>query len=159
MSVMKPVKKLTVSGIIMAVYIDLMYLAQILSLGQIRIRIADCAYILSYVYSFLAIPLGLANFLYGLFFGGFGLIDAVGWAVVGIITSEGVNLVKRIGLSEWFTVIPVICIPSLLAPLWLSPILHLPYVVLTVSISIGQIVPACMGVFLLKKLKNLLPEH
>lgn len=143
----------------MAVYIDLMYLAQILSFGQIRIRIADCAYILSYVYSFLAVPLGLANFLYSLFFGGFGLIDAAGWAVVGIITSEGISLVKRIGLSEWFTVIPVICIPSLLAPLWLSPILHLPYVVLTVSISIGQIIPACMGVFLLKKLKNLLPEH
>jgi hypothetical protein len=93
------------------------------------------------------------------FFGGFGLIDAVGWAVVGIITSEGVSLVKRIGLSEWFTVIPVICIPSLLAPLWLSPILHLPYVVLTVSISIGQIIPAFMGVFLLKKFKNLLPKY
>lgn len=98
---MKSVKRLVFSGIVIAVYINLMYLTQFLSFGQIRIRLADCVYGLCYIYPFLVLPMGIANFLSCLFFSGIGLIDMIGWMAVGILTAAGVGLVKKLQLNEW----------------------------------------------------------
>lgn len=155
---MKSVKRLAASGIAIAIYIDLMYLTQFLSLGQMRIRAADCVYGLCYIYPFLIVPLGVANFISYLFFGGFGPIDMIGWTIVGMLTATGVRIIKILQLNEWFTVIPVIVIPGFFAPVWLSYLLHIPYIILALSILAGQSVPAVVGVVLLKKFVRFAPK-
>lgn len=155
---MKSVKRLTASGITIAIYIDLMYLTQFLSLGQIRIRVADCIYALCHVYPFLIVPLGVANFIGYLFFGGFGPVDMIGWTLVGTITAAGVRIIRILQLNKWFTVIPVIMIPGFFAPVWLSYLLHIPYIILALGILAGQSVPAVAGVVLLKKIVRFAPK-
>ena len=155
---MNSIKRLSLSGIIIATYINLMYFSQFLSFGQFRIRIADCAYSLCYVYPFLVVPMGIANAMSCLFVGGFGPIDMFGWMIVGILTSAGVCLVKKLQLNEWFIIAPVIIIPGLLVPMWWSYLMHIPYAIIAFGICLEQIVPAFMGVILLKKLERKLPR-
>jgi len=114
---MNSIKRLTASGIIIATYINLMYLSQFLSFGQFRIRIADCTYGLCFVYPFLVVPMGIANAMSCVFVGGLGPIDMIGWMIVGILTSAGICIIKRFQLNEWFIVAPVIAIPGLLVPI------------------------------------------
>lgn len=49
------------------------------------------------------------------------------------------------GWHRAFIVIPLIFVPGLLVPLWLSYILKVPYAALAVSLCIGQIIPALCG--------------
>lgn len=155
---MKSIKRLTASGIVIAIYINLMYASQFLSLGQIRIRVADCVYALCYIYPFLVIPMGVANFLCSLLFGGLGLADMVGWMLVGILTSAVICLIKRLRLNVWFISVPVVFVPGLLVPIWWSYLMHMPYAIVAFGICIEQIIPSLLGVILLKRLERFLPN-
>lgn len=156
---MKPIKKLTVSALVIALYIVLMYTTQGFAFGQYQIRIATSLYSLSYIYPFLVLPLGLSNFLSNTIMGGLGPLDMFGGALAGILTSGAVYLIRKFKLNEWLIALPIIIIPGLLVPVWLSYLLKLPYTVLAVSISIGQVLPGIFGVILVKQLKRVLSMH
>lgn len=152
---MKPVKKITISALIIAIYVVVMYITQGFAFGQYQIRVATSLYALSYVYPFLVLPLGLANFLSNTIMGGLGIFDMLGGAVAGILTAGIVYLIRKYELNEWLIAVPIIFIPGLLVPVWLSYLLNLPYTALAISICIGQIIPGLLGVIIAKKLKNI----
>ena len=132
------VRKLAFSGMTIAVYVVLMYLTQSISFGAYQIRIATALYALSWPFPFLALPLALANMLSNLLFGGMGILDIAG----GFLT---INLIKRSRLPRAFIALPILLIPGLGAPIWISRILGVPYGPLALSVTIGQAVPALCG--------------
>jgi uncharacterized membrane protein len=148
------VRKLTISGIVMALYIIVMFITQGFAFGPLQIRIATSIYALSAVYPFLIVPLGLSNLLSNTLMGGLGIFDIAGGFMVGIITASLVYLIKKYKLNDWLIALPIIFGPGLIVPIWLSYILHVPYVVLASSLVIGQIIPGIIGVILVKQLRN-----
>ena len=90
------VRKLTTSGIVIALYVIILFMTQSFSFGAYQIRIVTSLYALSYLFPFLVIPLGLANFIANML-GGFGIIDMVGGFIVGIVTSGIVMLIIKRG--------------------------------------------------------------
>lgn len=86
--------------------------------------------------------------------GGLGPFDMIGGALVGILTSGTVYLIKKYKFNDWFILIPIIFIPGLLVPIWLSFLLQIPYSVLAINICIGQVIPAFVGVILIKRLRH-----
>jgi len=145
---MKKVRKITISAVIIALYVAIMFVSQGFAFGQYQIRIATSLYSLSYVYPFLIIPLGLANLLSNTLMGGLGPLDMLGGFIAGIITSGTVYLVRRFNWNKWLIAVPLVFGPGLLVPIWLSYLLNIPYGVLALSLCIGQIIPAMAGVFL-----------
>jgi len=150
---LSPVKKIAVSGIVMALYISVMFYTQSFAFGQFQIRIATSLYALSAAYPFLIIPLGISNLLSNTLMGGLGIFDMIGGAAIGIVTSTLTYLVGRFGLDDWFILLPIIFGPGLIVPLWLSYLINVPYKILAVSLCIGQIIPAILGVTLIKIVK------
>jgi len=144
-------KVITISGVVMAMYIGIMLATQGFAFGAYQIRIATALYSLSYIFPFLVVPLALANALAN-FMGPMGVLDFLGGFVVGIITSGAVYLVKRYNLPAFLVVPIVILAPALIVPVWLSYILDMPYFVLVVNLSIGQITPAIVGYLLIRVL-------
>lgn len=142
-------KELTISGLMIAMYVVIMYITQAFAFGAYQIRIATCLYSLSYLFPFLVVPLGMGNFL-GNFLGGMGTMDMLGGGIVGILTAGGVSLVRRFRLPTLLIVPIIILIPGLVVPLWLAPILQAPYLPLAVSLCIGQTPPAILGYLLVK---------
>lgn len=147
-------KKIAISGVIIALYILLMYFTQGFAFGQYQIRIATSIYALSAIYPFLIIPMGVSNLLSNTLMGSLGPLDMIGGFVVGIITSTTIYLIKKFNLNDWFIALPIILGPGLIVPIWLSMILNIPYSVLAVSVTIGQIIPGIVGVILVKQLRN-----
>ena len=152
----KPVNKtkaLTVSGLVIAMYVTIMYFTQGFAFGAYQIRVATGLYSLSYLFPFLILPLGLANSL-GNFLGGLGSADIFGGFAAGIVTSGGVYLIRRFRLPMPL-IIPVIILgPGLIVPIWLSYITEIPYPALALSLCLGQAPPAVSGYLLVKLLKN-----
>ena len=156
---MGKVQKMTFSAMIMAVYVVLVYITQSFSFGAYQIRIATSVYALAYLFPFLVIPLGLANFIANML-GGFGIIDMVGGFIVGIVTSGIVMLIKKFHLPRFMIFFPITIVPGLGVALWLSPMVHMPYGALALSLCIGQTVPAVCGVALSKALEQVFyPKH
>ncbi len=143
--------KLTISGVVIALYCVIMYFTQSISFGPYQVRIATAIYAFAYLYPFLVLPLGVANFLSNML-GGFGLVDMLGGCIVSIITSYLVMLINRYKLPIWSCTVPIILIPGTIVPIWLSIINSLPYGVLVVSLCIGQVIPGIVGVILIKTL-------
>ena len=81
---MSKVQKLTVSAMVMALYVVVLYFTQSFSFGAYQIRIATALYALAYLFPFLVLPLGFANFIANFLFGGLGLLDWFGGCFVGI---------------------------------------------------------------------------
>lgn len=151
---MKAVKKITISAIIIALYVVIMFISQSFAFGQYQIRIATSLYSLSYIYPFLILPLGLANFLSNTIMGGLGPLDMFGGIIAGMVTSGAVYLIRKFNWNKWLITLPIVFGPGLLVPLWLSYLLNVPYHVLALSICIGQIIPAIVGVFLVEILNK-----
>ncbi|KOF56062.1 MULTISPECIES: QueT transporter family protein [Clostridium] len=147
-------KKIAFSGLVIALYTVIMYFTQGFSFGQYQIRLATAMYSLSAITPVLIVPLGLANLISNTIMGGMGIYDIIGGCLVGIITSSIVYAIKRLGMNDWFIILPIILGPGLLVPIWLSFTLNVPYTVLAISLCIGQIIPAILGVILLKQLKD-----
>lgn len=149
------IQKLTISGIVIALYCVIMYFTQSISFGPYQVRIATSLYALAYLYPFLVLPLGIANFLSNML-GGLGPIDMLGGCFVGIVTAFLIVLVRKYKLPKWSCVIPIIVVPGTIVPIWLSLMNSLPYGLLVVSLCIGQIIPAIVGVILIKALSRVL---
>ncbi|HYF82500.1 MAG TPA: QueT transporter family protein [Clostridia bacterium] len=148
------VRKITISGIVMALYITIMILTQGFAFGQFQIRMATSIYALSAIYPFLIVPLGLSNLLSNTLMGGLGIFDMIGGLFVGILTSLLVYIIKKYKLNDWLIALPIILIPGLIVPIWLSYLIHVPYMILAVSLIIGQIIPGIVGVILVKQLRG-----
>ena len=153
---MSKVQKLTVSAMVMALYVVVLYFTQSFSFGAYQIRIATALYALAYLFPFLVLPLGFANFIANFLFGGLGLLDWFGGCFVGIIVTAIIVLIRRTGWSRWLMILPIILVPGLGVPSYLSYLLHVPYSVLATSLCIGQSVPAVCGVVLVNVLQRAL---
>ena len=153
---MSKVQKLTVSAMVMALYVVVLYFTQSFSFGAYQIRIATALYALAYLFPFLVLPLGFANFIANFLFGGLGLLDWFGGCFVGIIVTAIIVLIRRKGWSRWLMILPIILVPGLGVPRYLSYLLHVPYSVLATSLCIGQSVPAVCGVVLVNVLQRAL---
>ena len=129
---MSKVQKLTVSAMVMALYVVVLYFTQSFSFGAYQIRIATALY------------------------GGLGLLDWFGGCFVGIIVTAIIVLIRRKGWSRWLMILPIILVPGLGVPSYLSYLLHVPYSVLATSLCIGQSVPAVCGVVLVNVLQRAL---
>jgi uncharacterized membrane protein len=149
------VQKLTISGIIIALYCVIMYFTQAISFGPYQIRIATSLYAIAYLYPFLVLPLGIANLLSNML-GGLGPVDMLGGFVVGIITAFLATQIRKYKIPFWFCAFPIILIPGTIVPIWLSIMNSLPYGLLVVSLCIGQITPGIVGVILIKTLSKIL---
>lgn len=145
-------RALTASGIVIAIYIIVMYLTRSFSFGQYQMRIATSLYALASIYPFLILPLGFSNFLSNIMFGGLGPLDSLGGFAVGVLTSVSCFYLRKINL--WLVALPIIIIPTLLVPIWLAYLLCAPYLVLVISVGIGQTVPAVLAVFLVRYLEK-----
>ena len=153
---MSKVQKLTVSAMVMALYVVVLYFTQSFSFGAYQIRIATALYALAYLFPFLVLPLGFANFIANFLFGGLGLLDWFGGCFVGIIVTAIIVLIRRKGWSRWLMILPIILGPGLGVSSYLSYLLHGPYSVLATSLCIGQSVPAVCGVVLVNVLQRAL---
>lgn len=153
---MSKAQKLTFSAMIMALYIVVLYFTQSFSFGAYQIRIATSLYGLSYLFPFLVLPLGFANFIANFLFGGLGLLDWFGGCFVGIIVTAIIVLIRRKDWSRWLMILPIILVPGLGVSSYLSYLLHVPYSVLATSLCIGQSVPAVCGVVLVNVLQRAL---
>lgn len=143
-------RKLAVSGIVIALYVVLMFFNQSFAFGQYQIRFATSLYALAALQPFLILPLGLANALSNILLGGLGPLDLLGGFAVGILTSAGCYYAGKI--HGMLVSVPILLIPTLMVPLWLSYLLGIPYGVLAMSLGIGQILPAILGVLIVKHL-------
>ena len=155
---MKNTRKLTISAIMIALYVVIMYFTQSFAFGPYQIRIATSIYALGFIYPFLIIPLGIANFISNIVMGGLGVFDMLGGALVGIITTGLCVLIRKKNLNLWFILLPITFGPGLIVPTWLSYLIGVPYNVLAVSLCIGQVIPAIVGVLLVKNLKGKIKE-
>lgn len=151
---MKSTKKLTVSALFIATFIVVMTVTASFSFGAVQIRIVNALYAVPYMFPFLVIPTGVAVFLSNLLYGGMGVPDLVGGFLVGIVTTSLVVLVRKYKLPKYLVIIPIILIPALGVPMWLSPLIGVPYTALAVSIGLGQVIPAIVGYLLVKILEN-----
>ena len=151
---MSKVQKLTLSAMIIALYVTVMYCTQSFSFGAYQIRIATSMYALSYLFPFLVLPLGLANFIANMLFGGLGLLDMVGGCLVGIVTSSLIVGIRKLHWNRLLIILPIVLIPGLGVSTWLSYLLQMPYSALALSLCIGQIIPAICGVLLIQVLER-----
>ena len=152
---MDKTRKLCFSGAVMAIYIVLMYLTQSFAFGQYQVRIATAIYSTAYLFSFLAVPLALANLLSNLLMGGFGFFDIVGGGLVGLLTAGCCAWLGKKRLSVALTALPVTLIPALGVASWLSYLLGTPYWVMALSLLVGQFISGIAGVLLTSALKKI----
>ena len=147
-------QKLTISGMVMAFYIVILYFTQGFSFGAYQIRIATTMYAMGYFCPFLIVPLGLANFISNALFGGLGMIDMIGGCIVGIVTTSCVAGIRKVHLPDFFVAVPIILVPGLGVSTYLSYLLNVPYPALAVSLCIGQSAPAVCGVLAVRVAKK-----
>ena len=138
-------QKLTLSALVMALYVAIMFFTQSFAFGQYQIRIATSIYALAAIYPFLILPLALANLLSNLVMGGLGPLDMIGGFCVGILTTSLIVMVKKYNLPNILIAVIITLIPGLGVPVWLSYLLHIPYKILAFSLVIGQVIPGIVG--------------
>lgn len=138
---MKKSEKVALSGLVISVYIVFVYLTQFLSFGQYQIRLATGLYSLAYFFPHLCFPLGLANMLSNILFGG-DVVNGMFGFIAGILTTYTIVLFKKITTQKSVLVIPIAIIPSLIIPIWLSYTLDVPYYILVGSLLFGQTISA-----------------
>ena len=148
------INKIAISGVVIAIYVVVMYFTQSFAFMQFQIRVATSLYGLSAIFPFLILPMGMSNLISNTLMEGLGLPDMLGGAIVGIITSFLVYLISKYKLNDWLIVLPIIVIPGFGVPIWLSYLLHIKYMVLVCSLVVGQIIPAILAVFLVKQLRK-----
>jgi uncharacterized membrane protein len=144
-------RRITVSGLVMGIYIALMFLTQSFAFLQFQVRIATGLYVLAAVYPWLVIPLGLANMLSNIIMGGLGPSDIFGGLLVGLLTAGACAILGQKKASVYAQVLPIAIIPSIVVPIWLTFIIQVPYLALVLSLLLGQTVSAyTLGLLILK---------
>ena len=148
-------QKLTMSALVIAIYVVVMYFTQSFAFLQYQVRIATAIYAVAYLFPFLVIPLGISNLLSNMIMGGLGFFDIVGGGLVGIATAGCCVLLGKLNAPSWTTAIPVFLIPALGVSLWLSGILGIPYWTLAASLLVGQGIAVIAGALLVQALKRI----
>ena len=151
---MSRVQKMTFSAMVMAMYIVILYFTQSFSFGAYQIRIATALYALAYLFPFLVLPLGLANFISNMLFGGFGIVDMAGGCIVGMTAAACIVLIRRKNWNKFLIAVPIILVPGLGVATYLSYFLSMPYPLMAVNLCVGQLVPSIVGVILVKALEK-----
>ena len=151
---MSRMQKMTFSAMMMAIYIVVLYLTQSFSFGAYQIRIATSLYALSYLFPFLVFPLGFANLISNMLFGGFGIADMIGGCLVGILTTASIVLIRKKGWNRTFIAVPIVLLPGLGVAVYLFYFLNIPYWLMALNLCIGQLIPAVVGVVLVKVLER-----
>ena len=146
--------KLTLSGIYIALFLVVMLCTQSFAFGQYQIRIATALYGLSALFPFLILPACLANVLSNTLMGGLGILDIVGGGLVGLLTTSVIVFGKRQGWGNWIVFLAVTFIPGLCVPIWLSLLLHIPYLVLASSLLVGQAICGICSMLLVTSLEK-----
>lgn len=153
-------QKLTFSGMLMAIYVVVVYLTQSFSFGAYQIRIATALYALAYPFPFLTVPLALANMLSNFLASTFGLADIIGGFLVGLGTTGTIVLLRKWHCSVWFVALPILLVPGLGVPIYLSYLLNMPYWLLALNLCVGQAIPSVCGVLLIKLFQRIMaPER
>ena len=147
-------QKLAFSGVVIALYIVVMYLTQSFAFGQYQVRIATAIYATAYLFPFLVVPLGLSNLLANMVMGGLGVFDIVGGGLVGLATAGCCALLGKKKITPWAVIAPITLIPALGVSLWLSGILGVPYWTLAASLLVGQAIAGAAGAVLVNALKK-----
>lgn len=153
---MSRVQKMTFSAMVMAMYIVILYFTQSFSFGAYQIRIATALYALAYLFPFLVLPLGLANFISNMLFGGFGIVDMLGGGIVGVITAACIVLIRRKNWNKALIALPILLAPGLGVAVYLSYFLSMPYPLMAANLCIGQLIPSVAGVVLVKTLEKVI---
>lgn len=148
------IRRLTISSMVIAIYIVVLYITQGMSFGPYQIRIATSLYALAYIFPFLVIPMGIANLIANFLFGGLGWLDCLGGFGVGIITTMIIVGLKRRQMNLWWSLLPIVVVPAVCVSAWLAYVLHIPYTVLLCNLSVGQVIPAVVGCLLVQLLKR-----
>lgn len=156
---MNRVQKLTLSAMVIALYVIILYFTQSFSFGAYQIRITTSLYALSYIFPFLVLPLGLANFIANMLFGGFGIVDMLGGCMVGILTTSLIVIIRKRNWNRSLIAIPIVLVPGLGVATYLCQFLNLPYAALALSLCIGQLFPAVVGVLLVRSLEPIFGVH
>jgi uncharacterized membrane protein len=84
--------------------------------------------------------------------GGLGILDMAGGLAAGLLTAALCRVFGRYNI--YLSAIPIMVVPTLLVPVWLSYILGLPYLMLVASLSVGQVVSGIAGAVLASRLKG-----
>ena len=156
---MSRVQKMTVSAMVMALYIVILALTQSFSFGAYQIRIATALYALAYLFPFLVLPLGLANFISNMLFGGFGIVDMLGGCIVGMTAAACIVLIRKMKWNRAFIAVPIVLVPGLGVASYLSYFLAVPYPLMALNLCIGQLLPSVCGVVLVKVLERVFYPH
>lgn len=151
-SSMARTKKLTVSGMVIALYVVLMFATQNFAFGAFQLRVATALYSLTYIFPFLVLPLGIANSLSNVM-GGMP-VDIIGGFIVGIITAGSCHLIGKKKLPFGLVFLPIAFFPAFIVPLWLSPTINVPYWTLVLNLMVGQIGAGIIAVILIGVLKD-----
>ena len=146
--------KLTLSALVMALYVAIMAVTQGFAFGQFQVRIATSLYALAGVFPFLVLPLGFANFLSNALLGGLGALDMAGGMLIGWITSGIIALTRRSRFAPIITVLTITFVTGLGVASWLSYLLNVPYPVMAASLLVGQFICGLVGALLLTALKK-----
>ncbi|MDE7313021.1 MAG: QueT transporter family protein [Eubacterium sp.] len=151
---MSKVQKLTFSAMVIALYVTVLYFTQSFSFGAYQIRIATALYALAYLFPFLVLPLGLANFIANMLFGGLGILDMCGGCLVGIVTAALIVGIRKMRWNRFWIAVPIVLVPGFGVSAWLSYLLKLSYLPLAASLCIGQAIPSVCGVLLVKAIER-----
>lgn len=152
-------QRLTISAISIAMYLALMIGTQGFAFGQYQVRIATALYGLSAIFPFTIPAFSIANFVSNTVMGGFGLVDSIGGAIVGLLTTGLIVLAKRQGLGNWVLIPIITFVPGLIVPIWLIYFLPVPYWVLVSSLVVGQFVCGVVSYFLINALEKVVYKN
>ena len=140
-------------------YLALMIGTQGFAFGQYQVRIATALYGLSAIFPFTIPAFSIANFVSNTVMGGFGLVDSIGGAIVGLLTTGLIVLAKRQGLGNWVLIPIITFVPGLIVPIWLTYFLPVPYWVLVSSLVVGQFVCGVVSYFLINALEKVVYKN
>ena len=152
-------QRLTISAISIAMYLALMIGTQGFAFGQYQVRIATALYGLSAIFPFTIPAFSIANFVSNTVMGGFGLVDSIGGAIVGLLTTGLIVLAKRQGLGNWVLIPIITFVPGLIVPIWLTYFLPVPYWVLVSSLVVDQFVCGVVSYFLINALEKVVYKN
>ena len=145
-------QKITISAICIALYLVVMLCTQGFAFGQYQVRIATALYGLSYNFPFLVLPFGIANVTSNIL--SLGPLDAICGFFMGIAVSGAIVLGRKAGFGSWIVAAAVTLLPGLGVPLWLSPLLGIPYGILVTGLLIGQLIAGIAGMLLINALER-----
>ena len=151
---MSRLQKMTFSAMVMAIYIVVLSITSGFSFGAYQIRIATSLYALAYLFPFLVVPLGLANFISNMLFGGFGIVDMLGGCIVGMVAAACIVLIRRKKWNRMLIAVPIVLVPGLGVATYLSYFLAMPYPLMALNLCIGQLIPSIVGVVLVRVLER-----